>query len=129
MHLKITGVLLLMLGLLHVIFPRYFKWKQDLAAISMINRQMMYVHAFFIGLVVLLMGWLCLDSAHIMISTVFGKKICLGFGVFWTARLFIQFFGYSPALWKGKKFETGVHVIFSLLWIYFSVIFYMAYLL
>jgi hypothetical protein len=42
---------------------------------------------------------------------------------FWAIRLFIQFFGYSTKLWKGKPFETSVHLLFSLFWAYLSLIF------
>ena len=84
---------------------------------------MMYVHTFFIGLVVFLMGLLCLTSADDLTKTELGKKITLGLGVFWTSRLLIQFFGYSSKLWKGKAFETAVHILFSILWTYLSVIF------
>jgi len=37
--------------------------------------------------------------------------------------LFIQFFGYSSDTWKGKKFETAVHVLFIFLWTYMSYVF------
>jgi hypothetical protein len=123
LNLKIIGILLILLGIFHVIFPRYFKWKQDFIQVSHINRQMMYVHAFFIALMVFLLGLLCITSANEIISTNLGKKISLGIGIFWTARLLIQFFGYSSLLWKGKTFETTIHILFSVLWIYLSMIF------
>jgi len=122
-HYKIIGVLLIALALVHVIFPKYFNWKEELKSISPINRQMMIVHTFFIALVVFLMGLLCLTSTTELIETKLGKTISLGLGIFWTIRLFIQFFGYSTELWKGKTFETVVHIFFSFLWAYLSVIF------
>lgn len=128
LHLKTIGVLLVMLAILHLIFPRYFKWKVELANISHINRQMMYVHAFFIALAVLLMGILCLTSSNELVTTTLGKRISLGFGIFWLTRLLIQFVGYSSLLWKGKPFETAVHVVFSGLWTYLSLVFLMTYL-
>jgi hypothetical protein len=127
-HLKIAGILLIILALLHVFFPRYFNWKQELSSLNMMNRQMMYVHAFFIAFVVFLMGLLCLTSAIELTTTAFGKRISLGLGIFWATRLFIQFFGYSSLLWKGKIPETTVHVLFSILWIYLSAVFLLAYL-
>jgi hypothetical protein len=123
-HIKITGVILMVLALLHLVFPRYFNWNKELPALSLINRQMMVVHTFFIALMVFLMGLLCLSSADELIETSLGKKIALGLGVFWSIRLFIQFFGYSADLWKGKAFETNVHVLFSLLWAYVSIVFW-----
>ena len=127
LHLHITGVLLAILAMIHFFFPRYFNWKQQLGLISTINRQMMYVHTFFIFLVILGMGLLCLTSANELLTTKLGRRVCLGIGVFWTARLFIQFFGYSSELWRGKRFETAIHILFSIFWIYFSTVFILAY--
>ena len=122
-HFKIIGVLLIVLACVHIIFPRYFNWKEELKSLSLINRQLMTVHTFFIALVVFLTGLLCLTSATELIETKLGRTILLGLGLFWSIRLIIQFFGYSSKLWRGKKFETTVHVLFSLLWIYLSVVF------
>ena len=102
-HLKIIGVLLIILALIHIIFPRYFSWNRELQTLSLINRQMMTVHTFFIALTVFLMGVLCLTSSNELVQTDLGNKIAVGLGVFWFARLFIQFFVYSPSLWLGKN--------------------------
>ena len=123
LHLKIIGFFLVLLAFLHICFPGYFKWKTELSFISLINRQMMYVHAFFIAFVVLLMGLLCLTSSNELATTALGKRISFGLGVFWLTRLLIQFFGYSSVLWKGKTFETIVHILFTFLWLYFSSVF------
>ncbi|MDP4723744.1 MAG: hypothetical protein NWS31_05535 [Crocinitomicaceae bacterium] len=119
-QLKIIGILLCLLALLHVVFPKYFNWKVELQSLSLINRQLMTVHTFFVALVVLLMGLLCLTSAHALIHTKLGHTISLGFAIFWILRLLVQFFGYSSKLWKGKAFETTVHIFFSLFWAYLS---------
>lgn len=123
LHLKIIGGLLVVLAFIHAIFPKYFRWSEEMAAVSLINRQMMYIHTFFIAVVLLLMGVLCLTSATEISTTGLGKKIALGIGIFWLLRLIIQFFGYSAALWKGKTFETSVHVLSSLFWTYLTVVF------
>lgn len=115
------------LSLIHAGFPRYFKWEQELSPLSIMNRQMMYVHAFFIAFILLLMGILCLISTNELIKTTLGKEISLGLGLFWAVRLFIQFFVYSSKTWKGKRFETTIHILFSILWIYFSIIFFLIY--
>lgn len=122
-QLKLIGFFLVVLALLHASFARYFNWRQEFAAVSLINRQMMYVHTFFIAFTVFLMGVLCLTSAAELTDTPLGRKLALGCGVFWLARLLIQFFGYSSLLWRGKRFETVVHVVFSALWTYLSVFF------
>jgi hypothetical protein len=123
-HLKIIGILLIALALVHVAFPKRFYWQKELSSLSLVNRQMMVVHTFFIALTVFLMGLLCVTSSNELIYTNLGKKISLGLGIFWTIRLLVQFFGYSTKLWKGKGFETTVHVVFIFLWSYFSFIFW-----
>ncbi len=127
LHLHIIGVLLTVLAVVHVGFPNYFKWKTELKHLSLINLEMIYVHTFFVALIVFLMGLLCITSAHELSTTPLGNKIVLGLCVFWTFRLLIQFFGYSSALWKGKLFETTMHILFSVLWTYVSVVFFITY--
>src|SRR5690606_44389 len=122
-HFKIIGILLMILALLHIFFPKYFNWKEELKSLSLINRQMMTVHTFFIAFVVFLIGLLCLTSATDLIQTKLGRAISFGLGIFWVTRLFFQIFIYSPKLWKGKTFETTAHILFSLLWIYLSSVF------
>ncbi len=126
-HFTIIGIILIPLSIIHVIFPKYFDWAKELKVLTLINREMIYVHTFFIALTILMMGILCLTSAQELTETNLGKKISLGLGIFWTLRLFIQFFGYSSILWKGKVFETTVHIFFTLMWTYMSVIFLAAY--
>jgi hypothetical protein len=126
-HFKIIGVLLITLSFVHVIFPRYFNWSKELASLSLVNRQMMYIHTFFIALVVFLIGLLCLTSWYDLISTSLGKRVSFGLGIFWAIRLFMQFFVYSSALWKGKLMETIVHIVFSIFWLYLSLIFFTSY--
>lgn len=127
-QLKIIGVLLILLSFIHTIFPKYFHWDKELSLLSLINKQMMQVHTLFIALTLLLMGILCLTSANELATTTLGKRISLGLAIFWGARLFIQFFGYSIKLWKGKTFETTVHILFSILWTYLTWIFTNVYL-
>ncbi|ADY29911.1 MULTISPECIES: hypothetical protein [Cellulophaga] len=126
-HIYIIGTLLMVLALVHIIFPKYFNWKIELQTLALINRQMMTTHTFFIALTVFLMGLLCVTSATELIETTLGNKVVLGLAIFWTFRLFFQFFVYSKKLWKGKKFETIIHIIFSVFWVYLSTVFFTIY--
>lgn len=120
LHLQIIGSILVLLALVHLIFPGYFNWKEELKSMSLINRQMMVVHTFFIALVVLLIGLLCLTSPTDLQETRLGKTISFGLAFFWCTRLIFQLFIYSPELWKGKKLETSVHILFTILWFYMT---------
>ena len=123
LQLELIGGLLVGLALLHAGFGWYFDWRRELAPLRLINRQLMHVHTFFVALAVLLMGVLCLTSAAELTGTPLGRRVALGLGLFWLARLLAQFFGYSAELWRGKRFETIIHVLFSLLWTYVSAVF------
>ena len=127
LQIEIIGLILIVLALIHGIFPKYFDWNNDLKLISLINKQMMYVHTFFIAFGVFLMGLLCLTSSDELVNTAFGKKISFGLGIFWGVRFVFQFFVYSSKLWKGKKFETIMHILFSCLWAYLTVVFFSIY--
>ena len=124
LQLKITGLLLIALALIHIVFPKKFDWKNELNNLSLMNRQMMHIHTFFIALVLFLMGVLCLNSSRELIETGLGKKIAAGLCIFWSTRLFIQFFWYSTKLWKGKQTETIIHILFSIFWTYLSILFF-----
>ena len=128
LHLKIIGCLFIGLALLHIIFPKYFHWKKELSSLSIMNRQMMYVHSFFIALIILLMGIFCLYCTDDIQHTNIGRQIAFGLFIFWGIRLLFQFLVYSPKLWLGKWFETIVHIFFSFLWAYFTAVFLLIYL-
>jgi len=126
-QLRLIGALLTALALVHAGFPRYFDWAGELKPLSLINRQMMYVHTLFVALVVLLMGLLCLSCPAELVGTHLGRVVALGLGMFWLVRLLVQFFGYSRELWRGKRFETAVHIGFALLWTYLTAVFFAVY--
>ena len=74
------------------------------------------------------MGLLCLVCSNQIVHTELGKIISLGLGVFWTFRLIVQIVGYSSKLWKGKAFETTIHLLFTFLWTYLSAVFFTIFL-
>jgi hypothetical protein len=125
LQIKIVGVLLIILSLIHIAFPYYFKWKKELDTLSLVNRQMIYVHTFFVSLTIFLMGMLCLLQTEELLHTTLGRSVALGLAIFWFLRLLFQFFVYSPSLWRGKSFETFIHILFSILWLYLTLIFYL----
>jgi hypothetical protein len=128
LQIKIIGGLFILLAFIHIPLPKYFKWKEDLATVALINRQLMYVHMSFIALGIFLVGVLCLTSAGELLGTAFGRRVCLGLAIFWITRLYAQFFVFSKGIWKGKAFETAVHIVFSFFWAYLSIIFMLGYL-
>jgi hypothetical protein len=118
-HLKVVGALLVALGLAHSLFGRYFKWKQELAPLSLLTRQIFQVHGFFIALVVAMIGACSLFyTTALLASGALSRVVLTGFLVFWLSRLAIQLFVYDPAIWRGRRFYTFMHVVFTIFWIY-----------
>ncbi len=123
LHLNIIGTVLIILVSMHLFFPKRFNWKTELNHLSLLNRQMIQVHTFFIALLLLMIGILCIFYSYELIRSEFGKVIAGGLSIFWFIRLIFQLFVYSPQLWKGKVFETFMHVLFTFIWTYMSIIF------
>jgi len=127
-HVKIVGTLLIALSLMHIIIPKYFKWEHELTSLSLITKQILYVHTFFIAFVVLLMGLLCLGYSYELLYDAFGRVISLGLFGFWLTRLIFQLFVYSTKVWRGKRFETVMHIVFTVTWLYFTCVFLLSYI-
>jgi hypothetical protein len=127
LHLRIAGVLLGLLVVLNLFVPRRFKWREELASISLVNRQIFQVHGLFIIVILAMFSAMLLTCADAMVEpTRLARGILIGLTVFWTLRLIIQFFFYDSALWRGKRLETTMHVIFSALWLYLVAVFSVA---
>jgi len=125
-HLKIIGWLLMLLSLLHIFIPGYLDWKRELVPLNLMNRQMMLTHMIFIAITVFALGLLSVSCTADLLTTPLGRKICLGLSVFWGLRLVFQFFVYSTELWRGKRFETFIHVSAVVFWVYMTVVYGMA---
>jgi hypothetical protein len=123
-HLKFAGLTLLFLGVSHTFFGPRFHWREEFARVSLLNRQLFYVHTFFVALVVFLVGALCLFGTRGLVERTFAGACLSGaLCLFWACRLVCQFFVYSSELWRGKRFETFMHWLFALAWTYYSAVF------
>lgn len=126
-HLQIVGCFLVLLGLSHAFMNRYFGWAKELAGISLLTRQIFYVHAFFVALGVTLGGLVSLAfPTQLLSATPLNRAILAAMAFFWFCRLLAQFFVYDAALWRGNPARTRIHVAFSLLWFYVTTIYGLA---
>jgi len=122
--LRIAGIGLIALTLAHVAIAKRFQWKEESERLSPFNRQAMLVHAFFIALTVGFMGALALFWAPaLIIPSALGLPVTIGLTLFWGIRLYCQWLVYEWDLWLGKRFETSVHLLFSVFWLYLTVVF------
>lgn len=118
-NLRVVGGLLLLLGVSHTFFNRYFGWAHEMQRVSLLTRQIFYVHTFFIGLAVALAGAGSLLYADALVHPgTLSRAILTGLLAFWLCRLLAQFVAYDSSIWRGNRFRTVMHVSFSLLWCY-----------
>lgn len=119
LHLRIVGVLLLLLGISHALFNRYFGWEKELATVSLFTRRVFFVHNFFIGLGVSLSGAGSVLYADSLIKPgALSRALLAGMTVFWLCRLLAQFIAYDSVIWRGDRFRTFMHTGFTVLWSY-----------
>ena len=77
LHLKFTGAALIFLGVSHAFFGKRFNWAQETARLSPLNRQIFYVHTFFIALICVMMGVLALLGTRALTEpTLAGNWLC-----------------------------------------------------
>lgn len=119
LHIQIIGAALIVLGAAHAAFPRYFGWNQELKSLSLLARQVFLVHCFFIALLLVLLGIASLFYADALLQpTPLSRVILTGLVLFWACRLIVQFAAYDSAIWRGNRFFTTMHVVFSVFWTY-----------
>ncbi len=118
-NLRVVGALLLVLGMSHAFFNRYFRWERELNTVSLLTRRIFQVHNFFIGLGVVLAGAVSLFCADTLVRpAALSRAVLAGMTAFWLCRLLAQFVAYDSVLWRGNRFRTFMHAAFSLLWCY-----------
>lgn len=116
--LRFTGAGMLGLALVHHPIARRLGWKEDVKRLRPVNEGIFHSHLFFICLGLVLLGLaLAFGAAAFVERTVLGRWIAGMLFVFWLLRLYRQWFGFPQSLWRGKTFETGIHYVFTSVWV------------
>jgi hypothetical protein len=123
LNLTIAGVLLLGLGILHIALPGALQWDRELAGASPLNREVSYVHCFFIGLACLLWGLLPLTAGRSLLQpSPVARLVLIGAVVFWASRLVIQLLVFnrhareSPSWYALSIAGTGLWLYLTAVW-------------
>lgn len=126
-HLQAGGVVMAALVIVNLFVPSRFHWREEMARLSLVNRQIFQVHSVFLVLTLALFSMLLLTCAPALIEpTRLSRAVLVGLTVFWGLRMVMQWFFYSPELWRGHRFNTIAHYVFSVVWIYLTSIFALA---
>jgi hypothetical protein len=123
-HLHVIGVLMAALVVVNLFVPGRFRWRDEMARLSLVNRQIFQAHTIFIVLTVAMFSALLLTSADALLEpTRLSRAILAGLTLFWGLRMLMQWFFYSPAIWRGDRFNTVMHGVFSIAWVYITATF------
>jgi hypothetical protein len=124
MNLRAAGLLLAALVVVNLFVPSRFGWRADMAKLSLLNRQIFRAHSVFLVLILALSSALLLTSAEALLEpSRLSRAILFGLTIFWGLRMVMQWFFYSPDIWRGNRFFTTMHVVFSMTWIYMTGVF------
>lgn len=101
--------------------PARLGWKEDLRKLTPFNRKLMWVHGGFAVLTIMAFGMLTLVLHDELLR---GDRSALGIalfiGVYWAARILVDFLYYDHKDWpSGRGFLVG-HVLLTLLFAFLS---------
>ena len=119
--LRTAGAGLIVLAFLHLPLDRRLKWREEAARMSPLNEAVFHVHTFFICLVLVATGLPCLlDPGVLLEKSRAGLWGAWSLCAFWSCRLWCQWFAYQPSWWKGLRFESAMHWLFSAVWLFLA---------
>ena len=123
-HLHAGGLAMASLVVVNLFVPSRFHWRDEMSRLSLVNRQIFQVHTLFLVLILGLFSALLLSCASALLEpTRLSRAVLIGLTIFWALRMGVQWFFYSPELWRGDRFNTVVHYMFSALWVYLTGVF------
>jgi hypothetical protein len=124
LHLRFAGTLLLCLALSHLILPRALGWTAELRSVSLLTRQVSYVHTYFIGLMCGLFGLAAvLLTPDLLAPDRMSTAVLVAAVAVWGSRLVVQLWVFDSVLWRGSALTVGGHLAFVVLWSYLTFVF------
>ena len=121
---RVAGVMHFGLLLAGALLPVVLDWRGDLAKLSRLSRQIVWVHGVFIAMLVCAFGVGSIVLADSLTAgTPLARSLCGFIAVFWLARLALQLFVLeaSPYL-RGLLLKVGYHGL-TVVFVYFVMVY------
>ena len=114
MHMRIIGLLMLALAAANAALPGRLRWREELARLSLLNRQVFLVHAGFVVLITVLLGSMCvLYARELLEETPLARAMIIGLGAFWGARFLVQVVLCTRSTWRGSGSDAVLQFFFA----------------
>lgn len=109
--LRLAAAGQLFIAILGPMIPRLLDWREPIARMPLLVREVFHVHTFFIGLTCAIFGTLTwvfaadiATAAHPML-----RWFAFSLGLFWGIRCVMQWAFYSTSHWRGLLPQTVAH--------------------
>src|SRR5207247_10968322 len=98
--------------------PRLLGWKEDLARMPLLLREVFQVHAWFISVTLAIFAVMTWRFADEMASgpNAACRWLAAAIGLFWALRTVLQVTYYSNSHWRGRPGRTLAQITFLLLY-------------
>lgn len=103
------GVFHLAIAIFHIFFWRIFRWKEDLASLTHINRAIVQILNLCLTFVFFAAAYISFFHASELLSTPLGRTILASIALFWILRLILQSVFFSA--------RHGISILFILLFL------------
>lgn len=107
--------------------PRALDWRKNLAPLHPFLRKLFWVYGAFIVLVIISFGTITLlYSRELAAGTPLARALCAFIGIFWFARLLVQFFVFDARQFLTNWFyKIGYHSL-TFVFLYFTIVYALA---
>jgi hypothetical protein len=121
---QIGGAIQLGILFASALVPGVLDWRSELRPLSVLSRRLIWVHGAFIVLVIIGFGIIALSmAAPLTDGSGLGRSLCAFIGLFWFARLGVQFFVFDARPYLVQPLlKIGYHAL-TVAFIYLSVVF------
>ena len=122
LNLTVAGAVLVGLGSMHIALPAVLGWHRELAGASRLNREVSYVHCFFIGLACVLWGLLPLTAgSQLLQPSPVTRLVLIGAVAFWASRFVIQLAVFNRHARKSAAW-LALCTAGTVLWLYLTAV-------
>ena len=118
---QIAGALQLVIAVANFFLPSKLRYRENLANVSPIIREIFTIHALYIVLVLIGLGLICvIFPLDLCGASALGRFLCSFLALFWGLRVPIQFFYYDRAV---KKEHPWGALFFGTVFLYLALTF------